>query len=276
MAAENDTLTRALEKLVEIGRRQERPTVIDIKDGSRRFLVRDDETRSYDVHESVLRPEIVLGQLDSFVDFVSADLKGPHVADKDDVMPVIVFGREGASYYRDVNDPRNVVPYKRRFSAGYVATCKATDQTNLDHHAFQRVLRALRPWLDKAPEVIRAFGKVLFERTLNITSSPTLVEGKGGLSYVIDYAVKGVNGQTSLPSEIVLSFPFSEGSTLPPMQVTLDVDIVIGDEGEREKALRFDLSWPDKAAAVERAVDAEVQLFADSFPEKDVLVLIGG
>lgn len=183
----------------------------------------------------------------------------------DGAFMTVCFTETGAFFSPDDRERLDGYTYERVISPEW-KTIREFNGKVMKHAEFLRLLQSLRWSLLDAGPVIRGFRSVDVSRVARIASSPTMVDGKAGVSLAIEVAAKVQGGgettaAIALPSSLVFSVPFARGDKVPQM---LDAEVVIemARDGEKDVVL-FGFIVPDINAVERNAKAAEVAAFRE-------------
>lgn len=137
---------------------RERHALVEVKDGSGRWLVYNDKDRNYSPIERFVKRDRRVSNVESLAAMVIEEARRAGVggsADRDvgDQMTVI-FDAQGAAFHLDDRDGRAVFRYQRTLSPQWQILDAAAGRP-MGHVEFVRLLQSLKPSIENAPRVAR-------------------------------------------------------------------------------------------------------------------------
>lgn len=259
-------LTGVLNRIISILPASTRQATLKLDDGSQRTFLYDDAANKYNEIDTFLFLKINVSSLPSFCDIVAAELK--KTADDPGVArPIVMFHKDWAKFYPDMDDPRIYHTYTRQISEAWRRMRQLTSGGWMDQPNFVRALQGLARNIENSATVLRHFRKISVNEQVSIESVPFVEEGKAGHSYSVRLSVKGGIAETSLPSQLrFVDIPFlrnASGGETYSMDADIDIEMT-QDRDSNKKSLRFSVHAPTLVADEEGIINAEVEKFTET------------
>jgi hypothetical protein len=234
-----------------------------LQHGDETFLY-DDGKSAYARLQRIVKQNGHVSNIESFTALVLEEFTRRGSVDGE--FGTVTFSTKGATFSPDDRERRDAFLYTRTLSEQWKALA-SFGVTMAPHAVFVRTLQLLRPSIgEEYARIIRDFRKVQFDARTKVISAPVLTDGKAGSELSIDLELSAGRYQTTaLPSELVLTMPYAQGST-KTYGFTVEVDASLREEGEK-KTFLLGLIFPDRQNVEDQAIADEVQAFRGACEE---------